>query len=52
MHQVVIVLYSVRARVLGAPLGPDECEFAHAGQLLLQGIPPCQLASFVPSVSL
>ena len=53
MQQVVIVLFSlIRARLPGAPLEPDEGEYAHAGQLLLQGIPPYQLASFGPRVSL
>ena len=53
MHQMVIVLSSlIRARLLGAPLEPDEGEYVHAGQLLLQGSPPYQLASFGPSVSL
>jgi hypothetical protein len=41
----VIVLFSlIRVRLLGTPLEPDEGEYAYAGQLLLQGIPPYQLA--------
>lgn len=49
----VIVLFSlIRLRLLDMPLERDEGEYAYAGQLLLQGIPPYQLASFGPSVSL
>jgi hypothetical protein len=35
----------LRARLLEVPLERDEGEFAYAGQLLLEGIPPYQLAS-------
>jgi Dolichyl-phosphate-mannose-protein mannosyltransferase len=34
----------LRSRVLSTPLERDEGEYAYAGQLLLQGIPPYQLA--------
>ncbi len=34
----------VRARLLDMPLERDEGEFAYAGQLLLKGIPPYQMA--------
>jgi 4-amino-4-deoxy-L-arabinose transferase-like glycosyltransferase len=40
---VVIVIY-VRIRLLGIPLERDEGEYAYAGQLILQGIPPYILA--------
>src|SRR5205807_7168735 len=35
---------AVRSRLLGIPLERDEGDYAYAGQLLLQGIPPYQLA--------
>ena len=35
---------AIRVRLLGIPLERDEGEFAYAGQLLLQGIPPYKLA--------
>src|SRR5439155_26815833 len=34
---------AVRIRLLGIPLERDEGEYAYAGQLLLQGIPPYKL---------
>ncbi len=34
----------VRIRLLGLPLERDEGEYAYAGQLMLQGIPPYKLA--------
>jgi len=34
----------VRIRLLGIPLERDEGEYAYAGQLFLQGIPPYKLA--------
>ena len=34
----------IRIRLLGLPLERDEGEYAYAGQLMLQGIPPYQLA--------
>jgi len=40
---VAIVIY-VRIRLLGVPLERDEGEYAYIGQLILQGIPPYQLA--------
>ena len=41
----VIVLFSlIRVRLLSIPLERDEGEYAYAGQLLLQGIPPYQFA--------
>lgn len=36
----LLVMMSVRIRVLTTPLERDEGEFAYAGQLMLQGIPP------------
>ncbi len=45
MLLAVIVLFSlIRIRLLDMPLERDEGEYAYAGQLLLQGIPPYQLA--------
>ena len=43
---VLIIGFSafVRIRLLGLPLERDEGEYAYAGQLMLQGIPPYQLA--------
>lgn len=44
---VVIVLalvIAIRIRLLGIPLERDEGEYAYAGQLMLQGIPPSKLA--------
>jgi hypothetical protein len=35
---------AIRVRLLGIPLERDEGEYAYAGQLLLQGIPPYKLA--------
>jgi hypothetical protein len=40
----VIASVAIRIRLLGIPLERDEGEYAYAGQLLLQGIPPYQLA--------
>jgi len=34
----------IRLRLLGIPLERDEGEYAYAGQLMLQGIAPYQLA--------
>ena len=34
----------IRVRLLGVPLERDEGEYAYAGQLMLQGIPPYELA--------
>ncbi len=41
---VVIVFAAVRIRLRSMPLERDEGEYAYAGQLMLQGIPPYQLA--------
>jgi hypothetical protein len=38
------VVIAVRIRLLGIPLERDEGEYAYAGQLILQGIPPYKLA--------
>jgi 4-amino-4-deoxy-L-arabinose transferase-like glycosyltransferase len=41
---VLLLVGLVRVRVAGTPLERDEGEYAYAGQLLLQGIPPYKLA--------
>jgi hypothetical protein len=41
---IVLVTALIRIRVLGIPLERDEGEYAYAGQLILQGIPPYALA--------
>lgn len=38
------LVLAVRIRLLGIPLERDEGEYAYAGQLMLQGIPPYKLA--------
>src|SRR5438445_8075949 len=38
------VIIAIRIRLLGIPLERDEGEYAYAGQLILQGIPPYKLA--------
>jgi len=38
------VIIAIRIRLLGTPLERDEGEYAYAGQLMLQGIPPYKLA--------
>src|SRR6266702_3627437 len=35
---------AIRIRLLGIPLERDEGEYAYAGQLMLQGVPPYKLA--------
>src|SRR5882672_6184461 len=40
----VLVAATVRIRLLDVPLERDEGEYAYAGQLILQGIPPYSLA--------
>ena len=40
----VILVFVVRLRLLAIPLERDEGEYAYAGQLLLEGIPPYKLA--------
>jgi len=41
---VVLFIAAVRIRLLSFPLERDEGEYAYAGQLILQGIPPYELA--------
>jgi len=41
---IIIFFGAIRWRLLDIPLERDEGEYAYAGQLLLQGIPPYQLA--------
>src|ERR1700680_839936 len=41
---VVVVFAAIRIRLRTAPLERDEGEYAYAGQLMLQGIPPYHLA--------
>jgi hypothetical protein len=41
---IVLLTAAVRIRLLETPLERDEGEYAYAGQLLLQGIPPYQYA--------
>src|SRR5207237_4154464 len=41
---VLGLIVTIRIRLLGIPLERDEGEYAYAGQLLLQGIPPYTLA--------
>jgi hypothetical protein len=42
---IVIIFFSlIRVRLLKLPLERDEGEYAYAGQLILQGIPPYRLA--------
>src|SRR6266496_1123870 len=38
------VVIAIRIRLLGVPLERDEGEYAYAGQLILQGVPPYTLA--------
>ena len=38
------LVIAIRLRLLGIPLERDEGEYAYAGQLMLQGIPPYKLA--------
>ena len=38
------VVIAIRIRLLGIPLERDEGEYAYAGQLILQGVPPYKLA--------
>src|SRR3974377_511259 len=44
MVLVLVVVAAARLRLLNLPLERDEGEYAYAGQLMLQGIPPYQLA--------
>src|SRR5262245_18748912 len=41
---VVAVVVFIRIHLLAVPLERDEGEYAYAGQLILQGIPPYRLA--------
>ena len=41
---VFSLVIAIRIRLLGIPLERDEGEYAYAGQLMLQGIPPYKLA--------
>ncbi|HWY32383.1 MAG TPA: glycosyltransferase family 39 protein, partial [Candidatus Acidoferrum sp.] len=41
---VLLLNFSIRWRLRDLPLERDEGEYAYAGQLILQGIPPYQLA--------
>ena len=41
---ILLFVVSVRIRLLPVPLERDEGEYAYAGQLILEGIPPYQLA--------
>ncbi|MGD0744017.1 MAG: hypothetical protein ABSA45_02585 [Verrucomicrobiota bacterium] len=44
MVAVLVIVAAVRLRLLNLPLERDEGEYACAGQLMLQGIPPYELA--------
>jgi Dolichyl-phosphate-mannose-protein mannosyltransferase len=44
MVAVLVVVAAGRLRLLNFPFERDEGEYAYAGQLMLQGIPPYQLA--------
>jgi 4-amino-4-deoxy-L-arabinose transferase-like glycosyltransferase len=44
MVAVLVTVAVARLRLLNFPLERDEGEYAYAGQLMLQGIPPYQLA--------
>ena len=41
---VFVLVIAIRIRLLGLPLERDEGEYAYAGQLILQGVPPYTLA--------
>jgi Dolichyl-phosphate-mannose-protein mannosyltransferase len=41
---VFSLMVAIRIRLLGIPLERDEGEYAYAGQLMLQGVPPYKLA--------
>lgn len=41
---VILSFAMIRVRLSGMPLERDEGEYAYAGQLILQGIPPYQIA--------
>ena len=44
MVAVLVIVALARLRLLAFPLERDEGEYAYAGQLILQGIPPYELA--------
>jgi len=44
MVVILVIVAAARLRLLNLPLERDEGEYAYAGQLMLQGIPPYQLA--------
>jgi len=44
MLVVLVLVAGVRLRLLNFPLERDEGEYAYSGQLMLQGIPPYELA--------
>ena len=41
---VIGLVILIRVRLLAVPLERDEGEYAYAGQLMLEGIPPYKLA--------
>ncbi len=41
---VFSLVIAIRVRLMGMPLERDEGEYAYAGQLMLQGVPPYKLA--------
>ena len=41
---ILLLVVAIRIRLLNLPLERDEGEYAYAGQLMLQGVPPYQLA--------
>src|ERR1700676_2959186 len=41
---IILLIAGIRFRLRDFPLERDEGEYAYAGQLILQGIPPYQLA--------
>src|SRR5690348_121644 len=44
MLVVLVLVAAARLRLMDFPLERDEGEYAYAGQLILQGIPPYELA--------
>src|SRR5881296_2325135 len=41
---IIVVAFAIRVRLRAMPLERDEGEYAYAGQLILQGVPPYKLA--------
>src|SRR6476646_9675043 len=37
---IILIVFAIRVRLRDMPLERDEGEYAYAGQLILQGIPP------------